>query len=183
MINDLMKNLLRFNAQIIRLIYPIIFIIVLDCAAFSATFTVTNTNDSEAGSLSQALLDANANTGLDTIVFSIGSGVQTIMLSTDLPRITDPAIIDATTQPGYTGNPIIELTSGLRRFGFVIDAGNTTIRGFVINNLGNAGIAMYNNGGNRIENNFIGTNITGTAARTNSGEGILIASSSNNIIG
>ena len=32
----------------------------------AATFTVTNTNDSGAGSLRQAILDANANPGLDT---------------------------------------------------------------------------------------------------------------------
>jgi hypothetical protein len=34
-----------------------------------ATFTVTNTNDSGAGSLRQAVLDANAAAGADTIVF------------------------------------------------------------------------------------------------------------------
>lgn len=41
-----------------------------------ATYTVTNTNDSGAGSLRQAILDANANAGLDTIdlyVLSQGS--------------------------------------------------------------------------------------------------------------
>ena len=32
-----------------------------------ATYTVTNTSDSGAGSLRQAILDANANTGADTI--------------------------------------------------------------------------------------------------------------------
>lgn len=36
-----------------------------------ATFTVTNTNDSGAGSLRQAILDANATPGLDSIVFNI----------------------------------------------------------------------------------------------------------------
>ena len=35
-----------------------------------ATFTVTNTADSGAGSLRQAVLDANAAAGADTIVFS-----------------------------------------------------------------------------------------------------------------
>jgi hypothetical protein len=32
-----------------------------------ATYTVTNTNDSGAGSFRQAILDANANAGVDTI--------------------------------------------------------------------------------------------------------------------
>ncbi len=48
----------------------------------AATFTVTNTNDSGAGSLRQAILDANANPGDDTIAFNIpGSGVQTIAVA------------------------------------------------------------------------------------------------------
>ena len=38
---------------------------------FAATFTVTNTADSGAGSLRQAILDANANPGADTIAFDI----------------------------------------------------------------------------------------------------------------
>src|SRR5688572_23214049 len=37
----------------------------------AATFTVTNTNDSGAGSLRQAILDANANPGQDMISFNI----------------------------------------------------------------------------------------------------------------
>ena len=41
--------------------------------AFGATFTVTNTADTGAGSLRQAILDANANAGPDTIAFH-GSG-------------------------------------------------------------------------------------------------------------
>jgi hypothetical protein len=45
----------------------------------AGTFTVTNTNDTGAGSLRQAILDANAAAGADTIVFAIpGSGVHTI---------------------------------------------------------------------------------------------------------
>jgi hypothetical protein len=61
----------------------------------AATFSVTNTNDSGAGSLRQAILDANANPGLDTIAFDIpGGGVHTITPSTALPFLLDPAIVD-----------------------------------------------------------------------------------------
>ena len=56
----------------------------------AATFTVTNTNDTGAGSLRQAILDANAAGGADTIGFNIfGSGVHTIAPATALPKITD----------------------------------------------------------------------------------------------
>ncbi|MCA9797566.1 MAG: DUF4347 domain-containing protein, partial [Candidatus Eremiobacteraeota bacterium] len=44
-----------------------------------ATYTVTNTNDSGAGSFRQAILNANGNFGTDSIVFSIaGTGIHTI---------------------------------------------------------------------------------------------------------
>src|SRR5438128_2007481 len=44
----------------------------------AATFTVTTTADSGAGSLRQAMLDASVNPGVDTVNFAIGSGPQTI---------------------------------------------------------------------------------------------------------
>lgn len=75
--------------------------------AFAAQISrvVTNTNDSGAGSLRQAILDANANTTTPAaphqITFNIpGAGVQTITLATTLPSITQPTSIDGTTQPG-----------------------------------------------------------------------------------
>lgn len=40
----------------------------------AATFTVTNTNDSGAGSLRQAIIDANNTVTDDTITFSVPAG-------------------------------------------------------------------------------------------------------------
>jgi len=71
----------------------------------AATLTVSNASDSGAGSLRQAILDANTTNGLDTIVFQIpGAGVHTIVLSAALPPITDPVVINGTSQrgPGVT---------------------------------------------------------------------------------
>lgn len=69
--------------------------------AASATFVVTNTNDSGAGSLRQAIADAQLTSDADTItfdsaVFSAGTS-HTITLSTTLPTITKPLTI---TGPG-----------------------------------------------------------------------------------
>jgi len=48
-----------------------------------------------AGSLRQAILDANASGGADTIAFDIpGAGVHTIVLASELPPVTDIATID-----------------------------------------------------------------------------------------
>ncbi len=77
---------------------------------------VTNTDDSGAGSLRQAILDANAAGGEDTINFSIGlGGPQTIRVGSTtglpLPYINDRVTIDGKTQPGFTdtNTPIIVL--------------------------------------------------------------------------
>jgi hypothetical protein len=71
------------------------------------TYPVTNTNDSGAGSLRQAILDANAHGGLDNVSFNIpGSGVHTIAPATELPVITSPVIIDGYTQPGSGANTL-----------------------------------------------------------------------------
>src|SRR5262249_32631249 len=144
-------------------------------ANFSSTrqnFVVTNANDHGTGSLRQAIIDANATPGLDNITFNIpGAGVQTINLLIALPDITDPVVFDATTQPGYGGTPLIEINgsqAGSGANGFIVSAGNSTIRGFAINGFTNgAGIFLRTNGGNTIQANYIGIDAAGTIARRN----------------
>jgi hypothetical protein len=58
-------------------------------SAEAATFTVTNLSDSGAGSLRQAILDANANSGADQVTFGSSLSGQ-ITLGSQLPNITDP---------------------------------------------------------------------------------------------
>ncbi len=66
-------------------------------ASLANTYTVTSTADSGAGTLRQAILDANANPGADTIAFNIvGSGVQTIVVASALPAISEPTTWTAT---------------------------------------------------------------------------------------
>lgn len=60
----------------------------------AATFTVTNNNDAGAGSLRQAVIDANAAGGVDTIDFDPALSGQTIPLASDLPALTEAVIID-----------------------------------------------------------------------------------------
>jgi len=66
-----------------------------------ATFQVTNTNDAGAGSLRQAILQANGAGGADEIVFTIGWG-STITLADDLPQITGDLAINSTRVAGIT---------------------------------------------------------------------------------
>ena len=62
---------------------------VLAGPAWAASFTVTNADDSGAGSLRQAIADANADDGEDTIVFVSSLSGQTIALASQLPTVTD----------------------------------------------------------------------------------------------
>ena len=147
--------------------------------AGSRQIAVINTNDSGPGSLRQAITDSNADSGdRDTIVFNIpGSGVHTITPLTALPALSQPVVIDGTTQPGFAGMPLIELNgNGLAAAGLIITGGNSIVRGLVINRFGGAGIRLQTNGGNAVEGNFVGTDATGTIARPNGNAGIFITS-------
>ena len=166
-----------------------------DTQAISVTVTdaleliVTNTNATGTGSLHEAILNANANTGVtDTITFNIsGGGPHVINLTAALPAITDTVIIDGTTDPDYAGTPIIVLDgSGAGAVdGLSLAAGSdgSTIRGLVINNFGDAGIKLEDSNNHTIVGNYIGTDATGTANEGNSTYGIEVLNSTNNMIG
>ena len=104
-----------------------------------------------------------------------------------LPAITDAVILDGTTQPGFSGKPIIELdgTLTLGSDGLVIGfgGGGTTIRGLVINRFDKAGIWIHDADGNKIEGNYIGTDVTGTLDHGSVQDGISIENSDGNTIG
>jgi hypothetical protein len=164
-------------------------------------FTVTNTNDSGAGSLRQAITDANSMGG-GTIDFNIaGGGVQTISPFSALPTITQPVVIAGYTQPGSSPNTnppnlginaviLIQISGTLAGnvAGLTINANGCTVRGLVINSFEHDGIAVCTDN-NVIGGNFIGTNPFGTMALPNGsgGNGGVIlgfcGTSSNNTIG
>jgi CSLREA domain-containing protein len=169
-------------------------------ALAAATFTVNSTNDFDDGmcnvahcSLREAIFAANGAAGTDTIRFAIGAGQKTIQPGSALPTITDPVVIDGTTQPGFSGTPIIELdgsSAGSGANGLRITAGGSTVTGLVINRFqpafpasGGNGILIETGGSNVIRGNYIGTNFAGTAALPNGVDGITIAGSSGNVIG
>jgi hypothetical protein len=67
-------------------------VVVLASPAWAATYTVTNNADSGAGSLRQAIIDADTTTGVaDTINFKLGSAATITLTSAQLPTITDGA--------------------------------------------------------------------------------------------
>jgi parallel beta-helix repeat protein len=160
---------------------------LLEDRTVPSTFTVTNINDSGLGSLRQAIVNANAHSGLDTIAFSVaGSGVHTIALRSALPAVTDPVVIDGSTQPGYVGQPLIELngaTAGTQADGLHITAGSSTVRGLTINRFGDAQIRLDTLGNDIIAGDYLGTDATGTHAFPGAGAGIAVSNSTFDRIG
>jgi CSLREA domain-containing protein len=101
--------------------YPLRIDPILGTLEPGPTFTVDTTQDTNDGacdvgacSLRDAITAADAYTpdgsGPTTINFNIpGSGVQTIQPVTPLPVVTAAMTIDATTQSGYAGSPVVVL--------------------------------------------------------------------------
>ncbi|CAB4546079.1 unannotated protein [freshwater metagenome] len=107
--------------------------VLLASPAGAATFTVANTDNNGIGSLSQAIIDANASAGADTIEFAPGvTGM--INLITNLPDITDSLTIRG---PGsdeltITGNEMYHAftiatagSGGVTISGLTVDGSNT----------------------------------------------------------
>ena len=101
-----------------------------DTSAFATSvqvvnpFLVTTTKDDNTktiqGSLRQAILNAEASPGTtpDAITFQIPvsdpgysstTKTWTISLAASLPTITVPVLLDGTSQPGYSGTPVVQI--------------------------------------------------------------------------
>jgi len=169
-----------------------------------SVFTVTSAADSGAGSLRQAIANANAHSGADTIQFNIaGAGAQTIYPLTQLPDITGPTTVDGTAQHGYSGTPLIilngapsKIDTGLRLVGL-----NCVVRGLRVDGFNRTGIEgdanllvqnnvivrnqvfgiYFRNGNSTAQGNFIGTDAAGTSGLGN-GEGIITDTLIGNIL-
>ena len=155
--------------------------------------------------LRAAIEAANGSPG-STIAFNItGGGVQTISPVSELPVITQRLTIDGTTQPGYSGSPLIEIKGnnfapGQAIDGMKIRASNCVVRGLAINEfphaangdgsfIGGNGLTLEsttnspNNDHNMVEGNFLGTDPTGTLDKGNASTGLNVFDSDNDTIG
>jgi hypothetical protein len=156
--------------------------------SLASTFTVTTTNDTGAGSLRKAITDANASPGLDYITFNVGppGSPITILPKSALPIITSPVVIDGTTEPGYSGSPLVEIrgdnifvaTSGLVVWS---TAAGSTIRGIGVSFFPGNGMEIYANS-TVVEGCWIGFGINNWELG-NSYHGILIEDASSCRIG
>ncbi len=156
------------------------------------TLVVNVTDDVDDGrctkghcSLREAILAANLLPGRNTVAFDIpGPTPHTIPPTSPLPWLISGAVIDGTTEPDYTGTPVVELQGAFAGDApaLSIVGGNTTVMGLAIHGF-RQGVWLAWNGGNEVLGNHIGADVTGTAAPGNHGEGIFIDQSPDNVIG
>ncbi|MEW6210746.1 MAG: hypothetical protein AB1631_20445, partial [Acidobacteriota bacterium] len=124
-----------------------------------ATFTVTNLNDSGAGSLRQAITDANAMMGADTIDFQAGL-TGTITLTTgQLPTITQDLTItgpgaNVLTVSGNNASRVFEIASGV-----TVMISDLTISNGSVSGLDNGG-GIRNSGALTLTNSTLSGNST-----------------------
>jgi hypothetical protein len=115
-------------------------------AVEQASFMVTNTNDSGAGSLRQAILAANGASGADVITFSAGLAGQTIGLTSGQLSITDALTItglgvDQLTIDGQGSGRIFEINDGNNSHTIQVSLTGLTLTG---GDLVSNGGAIYN---------------------------------------
>jgi uncharacterized repeat protein (TIGR01451 family) len=147
------------------------------------------------GSLSpqeQALVSGTVNTGVgsaaDAIVFNIpGGGIATLAVTAPLPEASEPVVIDATTQPGFSPNTLAVGTNSVLRVvlpASLVLTGGSTVRGLSMP----LGGLFLRGGSNRVESSWIGVlpdgvsapgSVPGALPQT----GIIVESSGNQIGG
>ncbi len=152
-----------------------------------STFTVTNSNDSGAGSFRQALLNSNATSGPNSVVFNIpGGGVHTINLLSALPVVTHAVSIDGTTEPGYK-TPVIVLdgsSAGASAVGLDLaaSAAGSTVKGLVVGAFGGGGVFVNGGSSDTISGDYIGVGATGSTAAGNGNYGVRINAQAKGIV-
>jgi len=164
------------------------------------TNIVSTTADSGPGSFRAAIYYANDNPGT-TVRFNIptndpglSNGVYRIYVSGQLPPlVANGTVIDATTQPGYAGSPIVAVDGSqvipqveFAIGGFYIYAANCVLCGLAIDNFVNSGInLLYDySASNLVQACYIGLAANGTTPAPNGYEGINIgAGAQANVIG
>ncbi|MFP4438707.1 MAG: right-handed parallel beta-helix repeat-containing protein, partial [Chloroflexaceae bacterium] len=144
--------------------------------------TITTGADSGPNSLRDAIGRANDSLGPDTITFAItdpayrtSTGTYRITLDTPLPVITETITIDATTNSGFDGTPVVEIYGASidgSGSGLTLEADDSTIQGLELTKFDQHGIEIIGDN-NRIISNTLSLN---------GGDGVRVTTGVNNTI-
>ncbi len=183
------QNFYSINRSFLLCFLAFSFLLLNANSLQAATFTVSNVNNSGAGSLRQAIIDSNTAQGVggvqNVINFNFSGGVvRTVNLTSPLPDITYHLKIDGTTIAGYSGTPLFELngaSAGSAANGLTNRVGDFEVKALIINRFGGNGIeAVCPFGGCAdfehnilfVTGSYIGIDKLGITASPNNGNGI-----------
>jgi hypothetical protein len=158
--------------------------------AQTTIYQVTNTADSGAGSLRQAILDANAHLGNDVITFASGLRGQIIKLTSGEITITDSVTIDGDLDNNGTADITISRDTTAPRFRiFNIDDGLSSSQQVTLEGLIITGGSIVSSGGatgggilNRETLSLIGSTVNSNSISFGAGGGIY-SSGTLNLVG
>jgi trimeric autotransporter adhesin len=141
-------------------------------------------DDDGACTLRAAIQEANARPGADAITFDIPETTPLIRVRSPLPELSDAVTIDGSTQPGFSGLPLVDLDGRLAGAGVVgldIHSSETTIRGLSVIGFDSHGIRI------RGDHNVLAGNLVGLSSERglikNAGDGVRIVAGDANIVG
>jgi autotransporter-associated beta strand protein len=116
----------------------------------------------------------------DIIPYCIND-VYTITPTTWLPAITQPITVDGSSQPGYSGTPIIDVDGVYG--GFTVSAGPSIVQDVAVTNCSGSGVTIDDPGGNdNVNGCYIGLDPDGETVAGNLGYGVEIIDSSGNTL-
>ena len=146
-------------------------------------FMIPNATSGSGGSRK---LSGGLRPSLDAFTTLAGSGkVATIPLTSASLTVSSPLVVDAQTQPGWSGAPVVEVNAASIGAGadgaLTLAAGGSTIRGLIINRSPRAGISVPSSK-NLVQGNYVGTDASGSAASPNN-DGIAVVGSANTVGG
>lgn len=144
-------------------------------------FTVSNRQDAGAGSFRQAIIDANANPGHDTIDFDVSGS---ILLLTALPSLTDSVEIQGVPDGATATAPLVEINAnGNAGLNFGPGSDGSSLFSLAIVNASGAAVTLVASH-ITIAGNYLGLRLDGSTVLANQSYGIhATPTSHHNLIG